>query len=287
MRKLVAVLALCCVAAAATAKPTVVTFSRADLARIVGEICGYMPAPTTLLYIRRTTDSSIVYISSEDNREALLMADSEQCSPLSTTTVGLWRADDGTVPAMLDKKEEGRLLMIGETQLRGKRFDVDRSGSYASVSMGTNTNLCAISKPYRTAHTVGLDTQRIFVRKKKLLLVGGNPATRMLEAVPVRTDEAGLTTEASIPVGTYPGDVRVLDYCEATDELLLGGTDASGQTAFVVYNLGSGKTSSVAPTKPGDDQAMFINNRRARSQLQGESGGGLLRRLAPAAGSTR
>ena len=228
MKRPVTVLALCCVTAAVTARPPVVTFSRADLARVVGEVCGTLPVPSTPLLIRRTTDSSIVYISTEDCREAILTGNSGKCSPLSTTTVGLWRADDGTVPAMLDKKEEGRLLMIGETQLRGKRFDVDRTGSYASISLGNVTNLCAIGKPYRTAHTVALDTQRVFVRKKKLLLVGGNPATRMLEAVPVRTDETGLTTEAAIPVGSYPGDVRVLDYCESSDDLLLGGTDPGG-----------------------------------------------------------
>ena len=97
----------------------------------------------------------------------------------------------------------------------------------------------------------------------------------------MRTDETGLTTEAAIPVGSYPGDVRVLDYCESSDDLLLGGTDPGGQVAFVIYNVATGRSSSVAPAKPGDDQAMFIDNRRARSLLQGGSGvGGLFKKLA-------
>jgi hypothetical protein len=259
------------VTGAAAARPAVVTYSKQDLARAMVLGCGEAAAPRGPVHAHRNTEGTMVYCVSEDHKEAILYSETQQCNDLSSETLDIWRGDDGNWHALLIKRSEGRLLMVGEAELRGKRFDMERSGRYVVVSQGATSQVSAIARPYRVLATLDIDAQRIFVRKRDLLIVGDNPKTNRLEARVIRAEGDRFTELAPIPVANMPAGVRVLDYSEQSDDLLLGGVDASGQTSFVIVNLGSGSGTAIVPQKPGDDQAMFLSDGNLRAKLGGTS----------------
>lgn len=266
----IALLVLATVVSAAP-RPIVATFSRGDLARIMGEICGI--TPRSPVHAHRNSMGNMLYFAGEDHLEAVTYPDTSQCNPLSTDTLDLWRDDKGNASAQLILKDERRMLMVGEFDpIRGKHFDVERSGQYLVVSQGTSSTISAVSRPYRTLYKLDIDAQRMFVRKRSLLVVGGNPATGMLEARIVRVLDTNITEDQPIPIAQMPAGVRVLDYAETSDDLLLGGVTATGESAFVVYNLGSGQSSGITPDKPGDDMAMFVTDSKLRARLTGSAG---------------
>lgn len=276
-------IACVCLCASAIAKPAVVTFSNSDLERLMAETCNQAPSSRGGLHAHRNSQGNMLYIVSEDHSEAVVWGNSQQCNELSTDTLDLWREDKGNAVAQLILKDERRMLMVGEFDpVRGKRFDIDRSGQYLVISHGTSSTLGAVNRPYRTMLNLQLDAQRIFVRKRTLLIVGGNPLTGRMEARVVRVSDTGMTEDAPIPIN-MPAGVQVLDYSEATDDLLLGGVDASGQTAFAIYSLENGQSSAVTPNRPGDNQALFMDDKDIRNRLTGKAGPGEQQQSSPAA----
>lgn len=274
MKHLLSLLLFIIAISANAQNPPVVTFSNSDLARLFQEGCPGTPISANKYHIHRNSAGNMVYVASEDHREAILYATSQQCSDLSTDTLDVWRDDKGVAVAQLINKDNMRMLMVGEYDpSRGKRFDIDRSGQYMVVSSGDSSVISAIARPYRTLLSVSnFDAQRIFARKKALLIVGSNPATNMLEARTIRIDPSGMAEESPIPVGGMPAGVKVLDYAEKTDDLLLGGLDASGQGSFVVFNVATGQSSGVPAQKPGDDNALFIMDSGLRQRISGRAG---------------
>jgi len=251
------------------ARSNVVTYSRADLDRLMSAACGANAATRKPIHIHRNVGGTMAYLISEDHVESVIYASSQQCNEISTDTLDMWRDEKGEAVAELVSDEAGKFLLVGKTPLRGKRFDVERTGRYLCTSHGTSATINAVDRPYRTFYSIGIDAQRIFVRRRALLLVGGNAQNGLLEARVLRIDGGQVMEEPPINVGNMPGAVRVLDYSEKTDELLLGGVDASGQAAFVVFNLGTGESSSVQPDKPGDDGGMFVNDSGVRGRIAG------------------
>jgi hypothetical protein len=163
-----------------------------------------------------------------------------------------------------------RLLIGSEGDgISGKHFDIERTGQYVVISYGQTSAVAAVKKAYRRLLDFNIDAQRVFLRHGGLLVVGNNLATRQLEAIPVQIAGGAYTAGAPIPVGNMPAGVRVLDYNEAGDELLLGGLDASGQTSFVVVDLSNGQASPVDTAKPGDDTAVFVADGSLRARLTG------------------
>lgn len=271
MRYCLATVAIALLPLFACAFPPVVTFSRADAARAMEIGCGVASALDVPVHVHRNIPGTLVYCVAEDHREAVLYSESQQCHELSKEVLDMWRDESGEVKAMLIQKTEGRLLMVGEAELRGKRFDVERTGQYFVISQGGFSQLSAIAKPYRVLLTLDLDAQRIFTRKNELLVVGNNFRTNQLEARVVRYIEGSLVQLPPMPIANMPVGVRVHDYSEKTDDLLLGGVDPSGQTMFVVVNLSSGAATAVNPKKPGDDQAMFLSDGNLRAKISGTS----------------
>jgi hypothetical protein len=252
----------------------VATFSSGDLARMFQEACPGVGLRSDKFYAHRNSPGSMVYIASEDHREAIIYASSQQCSALSSDTLNVWRDDKGVAVAQLINKDNMQMLMVGEYDpSRGKRFDVDRSGQYMCVSSGSTSVISAIAKPYRTLLTLSnFDAQRIFARKRALLVVGTNPATNQMEARAIRLDAGAMVEDAPISLGGMPAGVTVHDYSEKTDDLLLGGVDAAGQSSFVVFNVTSGQSSGVTPGKPGDQFALFIADSGLRQRITGRAG---------------
>jgi hypothetical protein len=259
--------------AAAAGRPGIVTFSRVDAARVAAEVCGSPGAASGPAQVRRNTDGTMVY-SIVDFREVVLLTNSQQCNKVDSDVLDLWRNDKGEVVAQLQKKSEGLVLMVGDkAEMRGRRFDVERTGNYLVTSHGTTSTLTAVSRPYRVLLRLDMDAQRLFERKRSLLVVGGNPATGMLEGRMVRVNQGELSEGERIPLPNIPAGVRVLDYSAESDELLLGGVNAAGQTAFLVVGVGSGSSSGVASQKPGDDAGLFLSDRALRSRLSGSAAG--------------
>lgn len=269
MKRLAVVAVFVSLAACSFAKKSsVVTYSQADLQRLVSEVCG----PMTLnvpVHAHRNLEGDMVYLACEDHREAVVFPDSQQCIPLDKQVFDIFRGSKGEGMAQIMERSGERLLIINQCDLRGKRFDVERTGRYQVIFNGTNSLVSAVSRPYMTLLKLDLQARRIFARKRGLLVVGDNPATKMLEAHMINVAEGALSDQGAMPIGNMPAGVQVLDYSENSDELLLGGVDASGQTSFVVFDLATGQTSGVTPQKPGDDGAMFIENARLRSRLSG------------------
>jgi hypothetical protein len=257
------------IATATAARPPIATFSRADASRIAAELCGARPAATGPIEVRRNSDGSMIY-AVVNPQEFVLLSGNQSCHKVDSEVVDLWRNDKGEVVAQLQKKSEGLVLLVGDkAEMRGRRFDVERTGNYLVTSQGTTSTLTAVNRPYRTLLRLNLDAQRVFERKRSLLVVGGNSATGMLEARVVRVNQGELSEGERIPLPNLPAGVRVLDYSADSDELLLGGVNASGQTAFLVVGVGNGASSSVAAAKPGDDSALFLDDRSVRSRLTG------------------
>ncbi|MCX7625522.1 MAG: hypothetical protein N2Z21_04855, partial [Candidatus Sumerlaeaceae bacterium] len=237
------VLLICTPITLALAHPPVVTFSNDDASKSIAIACNegtYSRAP---VHVHRNVPGNMVYCVSEDHKEGVLYSESNLCHELTSETLNIWRNEEGEVVAMLIKRTEGRLLMIGEAELRGKRFDVERTGTYFIISQGKFTQLASTVKPYRILHVFqDFDGKRIFARKGDLLIVGDNLQTNQLEARIVRVQPEGLTELAPQPVANMPAGVRVLDFSEASNDLLLGGVDPEGRTLFAVVNLETGES---------------------------------------------
>ena len=277
MKRWILVLAVVMSVAAVPAarRGSVITFSRADVSRLFGEVCGTMPPADKPVYVHRSRSGERLFIVGGDHREAAVAAGTEgqQCMPLDEEIVDVWRTDDGRVSGMIQIRDAQKMLVIGEGEgIRGKRFDIEDTGTYLIVSNGKETSINAVAKPYRAVLNISLDGQRIFSRKRDLLVVGDNPATGQLEARLITVDGSRLVEKNSLTVPNTRAGVRVYDFSEQTDELLLGGVTASGQPAFMTFNLSSGETAGVELSKPGDDMALFVGNSRLRSRLT--SGGG-------------
>jgi len=265
---------LCLVAAAAAwAHPPVVTFSNDDAARAIAIACkldSYSAAPVS---VHRNVPGNMVYCVSEDHREGVLYSESNTCHELTSETLDVWRTEEGEVAALLIQRTEGRLLLVGEAELRGRRFDVERTGTYFIISQGKFTQLGATTKPYRVLHVFqDFDGKRIFARKGDLLVVGDNLATKQLEARLVRIEGDRIIEQPARQIANMPAGVRVHDFAESTNDLLLGGVDPQGNPLFAVVNLETGESSGITPKKPGDDQAMFLSDGNIRAKLSGTSG---------------
>lgn len=281
---------LVAVAALAGARPPVGTFSKNDAAQAYGQGCGV--APKGKVRVHRSPDGSMVMLIAEKQGEAVLFAQDQRCNPLQDDVVDLWRRDDGSVAAMLIDRGDGLRLMIDEhAELRGKRFDVERTGQYLVISHGATSLLSAVEKPYLKMAEINLDAHRLFPRKGALLVVGDNPATGQLEGRTLRVTPTGLVEDpAPISMAGLTAGVRVLDFAEDTDDLLVAGLDASGQPSFIVVNLTSGRTASVQPQKPGDDMALFLKSQGVRQRLTGTpeaAQGGATAGARPEGGSGR
>ncbi len=260
------------VGAVAWGHPPVVTFSNEDAARAIAIACNadtYSRAP---VHVHRNVPGNMVYCVSEDHREGVLYSESNLCHELTSETLNVWRNEEGDVAALLIQRTEGRLLMIGEAELRGKRFDVERTGTYFIISQGKFTQLGSTLKPYRLLHVFeNFDGKRIFARKGDLLVVGDNLLTNRLEARIVRIQPDGIAERPAQPIADMPAGVRIHDFSEATNDLLLGGVDPQGNTLFAVVNLDTGESSAITPKKPGDDQALFLSDGNIRAKLSGTS----------------
>jgi len=272
----VVILILCSAALAAGARRgSIVTFTKADLDQLMNEVCGPSASGGKPITIHRTRAGDRLFLVSENAREAVVgaSADSQQCLTASSEVVDVWRNDDGQVAAMMILKDGRRVLMIGEAELRGNRFDVERTGQYLVVSHGTDSTINAVAKAYRTGLTVDIDAQRIFARNRGLLVVGNNPRTGSLETRTIGIEANRLVQTGSNPIPNMRAGVRVLDYSEQSDDLLLCGVDATGQSVFVTYNVGSGNSTVVEPRRPGDNLGLFVNDGQVRARLAGSGGG--------------
>lgn len=260
--------------AMAVARPQVVTFSQGDVARVASQLCGVTPTQGKIGAARRNTAGNLVYFV-VNHREAVLYGRTDQpgtCNKLDDDIYDIWRDDNGQPVAQRLRRSEGDLIVVGqEAEMRGRRFDVERSGQYMMTSHGTTSTVTAVSRPYRVLHKSDMDAQRIFARKRGLVLVGDNPATGRMEARHLVVTETGIMEQPPIQMGGLPAGVRVLDYNEATDDVLLGGVTPDGSTSFVLFNLSSGSATSVQPQKPGDDLGLFVDSGQIRAALTGSA----------------
>lgn len=263
----------CALAAGAAAAPPVVTFDVADLGRLVGEVCGIGVPANATIHVHRNPDGTMVTIIVESTREAVVFGSSQQCNPLDEQTLDVYRTRDGVAVAQRVKMYGTQLVLVGDTELRGRRFDVEPTGTYVGISQGASSTISALDRPYRAALRLNLDLQRLFTRRGGLVAVGGNPQSRQLEAHLISASGGNLQVESVVPVGGMPGEVRVLDYDPGSDTLLLGGVDSAGQPSFVSYNLRSGQGAQIPPMKPGDTRALFLADARLRARLTGSSRG--------------
>ena len=290
MRKRIAMWGMfAAVTAGAWGHPPVVTFSSDDAARAVAIACNQEAYSRAPVHVHRNVPGNMVYCVSEDHREGVLYSESNLCHELTSETLNVWRTEEGEVAALLIKRTEGRLLMIGEAELRGKRFDVERTGTYFIVSQGKFTQLGTTMKPYRVLHAFqNFDGKRIFARKGDLLVVGDNLLTNQLEARFVRIEGERIVELPARPVANMPAGVRIHDFAEASNDLLLGGVDPDGNTLFAVVNVETGESSAITPKKPGDDQALFLSDGNIRAKLSGTSGAaGSKRNRAASTGERR
>lgn len=275
-RTLLSVAVTAALAASAAGRSSVVTFSKNDLAGIVSGACNSPYAPRGAVHVHRNSTGNMLYAVAEGEREAILFAQSQNCNEISSDTLDMFRSDgDGKVVAQVAMRFGDRRLLIGSEGdgISGKRFDVERTGQYVVISYGQTSALAAVKKAYRRLVDFNLDAQRVFLRRGGLLIVGNNIVSRQLEAIPVRIEGGAYVAEQPMPVGNMPAGVRVLDYNEAGDELLLGGLDSGGQTSFVTVDLATGQASPVDTAKPGDDTGVFVSDGALRSRLTGGSPG--------------
>lgn len=254
--------------AAVCARDNALPYSQDDVVRLFGEVCGRQPQPGKLR-IHRSSAGDFLYIITPSLSEAVVYARNQACNTLSTQTIDLWRSDKGVVVAQLLDDDGKPLLLVDDAEIRGKKFDVDRSGQYLMVSHGDRSTISGIAKPYRTLLDLPINGQRVFARKRGLLVVGDNTKSGQLEAHVVAIGPQGLTDQGPLPLKDLSAGLKVYDYLETADELLVGGIDASGQPAFAVYNLTSGEARGVVPEKPGCTEALFVRDNALRGRLQG------------------
>lgn len=270
MRRTAAVLATVLAASSAAARPPVVTFDKNDAARAYSAGCGTGIAGT--FSVRRNPGGGMLSIVASKQSEAVVQAAESRCIKLSAEVLDVWRDEKGRAAAQLIERSDAPRLLIGQdTEIRGKRFDIDRTGQYLMVSQGPTSTLSAVARPYiKLATLEGFDAQRVFLRKGTLLLVGDNAAANRLEARIARVQGESVTIDPqAIAIGDTPAGAKVHDYAEDSDELLVGGQDAAGAAAFNVVGLMTGKGQSVKPSKPSDTLALFVADAEVRMKLTG------------------
>jgi|GEM_PF-5321485 len=199
--------------AGAWARPAVVTFSEGDLARVATGMCAVTPEAGKVGPAHRNSAGTMVYFV-VNHREAVLYGTQPgTCNKLDDDVYDIWRDDSGNPSAQKVRKSEGDLILVGrEVEMRGRRFDVERSGQYMVTSHGTTSTITAVNEAYRVLKSLDFDAQRIFVRKRALVLVGSNPATGQMEARPLEVVEGRIQEQAPIALGGLPAGLKVLDY---------------------------------------------------------------------------
>lgn len=254
---------------------TVVTFSQDDLSRILGEVFGERPDPKKKLRIHRSFNNKTLHIVFPSRGEAILHSNRQEQFPVSDLVCDTLRLDNGQVAAVLAEDTAYPMLMVGDqAPIRGRGYDVDPAGRALMISQKSATVLCTLDKPYFTKLSLpDFDGRRLFARRGELLLVGNNNKTNLVEARVIRVNGPGVYAEAgSLNLPNVAAGVRVLDYDSTSDELLLGGVDATGAGTFAIYNLTNGQGRTVSPNKPGDTEALFLDNSKLANRLTGRSG---------------
>jgi hypothetical protein len=261
-------------AATCFAQSNVVTLTQQDIAGLLASACGPQAIPQKKVHVHRNEAGNMLYVVAGGQAEALIYAQQQACNPLSPETIDLWRrASDGAVTAQLAHRYDGeRLLMEGSSDgISGDHFDVSDGGQYMVVSHGDVSSVSPLDRPYMRTIELQMDARRIFMRSDGgLLVVGSNKASNRLEAVPISLQGGTAVASAPIPVPGVPAGVLVLDYNNKTDELLLGGVDASGTTSFAIANLATGQGRLVNNAKPGAVTALFISDPALLAKLTGQ-----------------
>lgn len=255
------------------AQGNVVVLTQQEIAGLLASACGPQAAPQGKALVHRNAAGNMLYIVSPGQFEALVYAQQQTCNPLQPESLNLWRnAADGAVTAQLVKRYEGeRLLVQGSVDgIRGQHFDISPEGLYMVVSHGDVSSVSPVARPYVRTIELNMDARRIFPRQNGFLVVGANKATDRVEAVPVVLQEGNAIAGAPIVVPGVPAGVQILDYNAQTDELLMGGLNATGVTSFAIANLSTGQASLVENTKPGAVTALFIADPALRARLSGQ-----------------
>lgn len=265
---------------------TVVTFTEPDLHGLIAASCGPQSVAPKNIHLHRNAAGNMLYVVAEGQFESLIYAQQQACNPLAPETLNLWRnASDGGVIAQLARRFDAERLLIGSNSdgISGKYFDVEPSGQYLVISHGDVSSVSPVDRPYIRTIELDMDARRLFMRHGGLLVVGSNKATNQLQAIPVSLASGTATAGAPIPVPGVPAGVQVLDYNEKSDELLLGGLNASGVTSFAIANLSSGQARLVDSPKQGAITALFVSDPALVARLGGQpvSSAG----SSPAAGS--
>jgi len=251
----------------------VVTLTQQDIAGLVGAACGQAPSAKGV-HVHRNEAGNMLYIVSAGQSEALIYGSQQACNPLAAETLDLWRnAANGAVTAQLANRYEGKRLLVGDNPdgISGKAFDVSDGGQYMVVSHGDVSSVSPVDRPYIRTIELQMDARRIFMRSDGgLLVVGSNKAANRLEAVPVNLQGGTAVAGAPIAVPGVPAGVLVMDYNPRSNELLLGGVDASGTTSFAISNLSTGQARLVDNAKPGAVTALFISDNGLYARLTGQ-----------------
>ncbi len=262
------------------AAQAVATFSTARALQAAQEACPGSPTSNEVK-VRRNGDGSLVSIIREGKAETVLYRGGAQCNPLQEQIQDVWRSADGKVLAIVQLREEGRKLVIGDSEFRGFRYDIDPSGTFFILSQGNSSSVAAVERPFRKLLSIDLDAQRVFVRGRQIVVIGNGPSSGRLEYRILQPSDQGLSVVGQGNIGNQPAGVRVLDFDSRTGNVLLSGTNAAGQLGFVMVNLSTGAGQNITPSQPGDDQALFLPDASLRRALTGSSaaaagsGGGL------------
>jgi hypothetical protein len=246
------------------------TFSAARAIQAAQEVCPGTQVSNNVR-VRRNAESTMISIINEGKSETVIHGGKPLCSPLQEMVMDIWRSPEGQAIGFVQLREEGRKLVIGETEFRGLRYDIDPTGTYFTLSQGQSSSIAAVSRPFRKLLSIDLDVQRVFARGRQVLVIGNNPVSGRLEYRTLQPSETGLSVVGQGAVGTQPAGVRVLDFDSRSGSVLISGTDASGQPGFVVVDISSGATRGIRPQSPGDDQALFVSNASLRRALTGTS----------------
>ncbi len=252
----------------------VVTLTQAEIAGLMAAACGPQATMPKQVHVHRNDAGNMLYIVASGQAEALIYAQQQACNPLSPETIDIWRrASDGAVTAQLATRFEGqRLIVEGNPDgVSARHFDVSDGGEYMVVSHGEVSSVSPVARPYMRTIELQMDARRVFMRRDGgLLVVGSNKASNRLEAVPVLMQSGAAVAAEPIPVPGVPAGVLVLDYNPQTDELLLGGQDATGATSFAIANLSTGQGRVVPNAKPGAVTALFIQDHALAARLNGQ-----------------
>jgi hypothetical protein len=249
----------------------VVTFSSATALQATEKLCPGTGAAATVR-VRRNGVGNIITIIREGKSETVLTSGGgHQCNPLQDVVVDVWRADDGLVKGIVQVREEGRKLVIGDNEFRGFRYDLEPTGTYFVLSQGNQSSIAAVSRPFRKLLTLDIDAQRLFTQGRRLIVIGNNPRSGSLEYRIIQPSAESLSVVRSGAVGNQPAGVRVLDFHSGTGNLLIGGANDAGQIQFLMVNMLSGGSRVIPPQRAGDDMALFVDDASLRRALTGSS----------------